>query len=123
VISESHRRKDLNATVNRVSEYLADLSLLSLELRTTFDACDLADACRIVARVALGLQAITSDCVFARQGDNHSSHYTRFRFSPVLEECCRQVRLMWMEFNTPGSFTNRFLAIANKFVKFDVAAV
>ena len=103
VLCELHKTPESDETVLRLSEYLGDLSLMCIDIRQNFDAVEIAKACRIVAKVALGLPRSTY--VFAGQR---------------VEECSRQVRSMWMEFSTPGHFTNRFQAIANKYTKYGI---
>jgi len=90
-MSELYKTPDSDKMVVKLSEYLGDLSLMCLEIRQNFDAKDIAQACRFVSRVALGMPRSTY--VFAGQ---------------KVEECSRQVRSMWMEFSSPGNFTNRF---------------
>ena len=87
------------------------MSLLFIELQMNFDVLELADACRIVSRVALGLPVVL-----------HSLGI-QLELRPRLEECCRQLRSVWMEFTTPGPYTNRFMAIPNKFAKDDISSV
>ena len=91
MLSELYKLPDSDEFVARLSEYLGDLSLMCVEIRRNFDATDIAQACRIVSRVALGMPRSTY--VFAGQ---------------KVEECSRQVRSMWMEFSSPGHFNNRF---------------
>lgn len=83
---------DPDYSVRILSEYLADLTLMCIEIRSEFTALDIAKACRIVSKYALDKMMPRS--VFA--GEER------------VEECCRQVRLMWMEFASVGHFTNRF---------------
>lgn len=40
-----------------------------------------------------------------------------------FEKCCNEVRSLWMEFLTPGSFMSRFLAIPNKYARYDISLV
>lgn len=90
---------------------MADLSLLFIELRINFDVVDIADACIIIARVALGLPVVLEELGI------------KLNLRPRLEECCRLLRSVWMEFTTPSHYTSRFMAIPTKHNKFDVIHV
>jgi hypothetical protein len=54
VLDELLLIKESDINLSKLGEYLADLTLLSMEIRSQFDLADIALACRIIARVAIG---------------------------------------------------------------------
>lgn len=84
---------------SKVAEYLADLTLMQIDIRVNYPPLMVAQACLLVAEVALGRPP-------RRLAVLHGRHF---------EKCCNDVRSMWMEFDSPGSHVSRFMAITSKY--------
>jgi hypothetical protein len=84
---------------SKVAEYLADLTLMQIDIRVNYLPLTVAQACLLVADVALGRPSRLLTVLNRKQ----------------FEKCCNDVRSMWMEFESPGSHVSRFMAIASKY--------